>query len=278
MTCKLGDTLSNGREMLRAAGVEDSAREADRLLAFVLGKDLAYLRLNSHDPLAEDVSNRFLELITRRAARESFSHLTGKRAFWKSEFIVTPDVLDPRPETELLVEFALAHRPRTILDLGTGSGAIAISAALELRDAHVTGVDISAAALDVARANAQRLGATNMTLRQSNWFSNVTGQFDLILSNPPYIPQSDMDTLSPEVRLYEPHQALTPGGDGLDPYRIIFAQAAVYLGQGGRIAVEFGIDQGPDVEQIAAQHGYQDITLHDDLSARPRVLSAQIAN
>lgn len=278
MKHNIQQVLAHAQGALEAAGVPSASQDAARILAHVLGRDTAYLRLNGQEDLSQAQHDQFVSLLQRRCAREPVSHLTGSRAFWTSEFIVTADVLDPRPETEMLVDYAIKHAPQTVLDLGTGSGAIAISIALELRQSQVSAVDISPKALSVAEQNKHRLGARNVTFVQSDWFSNVQGTFDLIVSNPPYIPQSDIETLDPEVRLYEPLSALTPGGDGLDAYRIIFSKAAQFLNANGHIAVEFGIGQGDDIAAIAQANGYRDITLHRDLSGRDRVLSAQYAN
>lgn len=259
---------------LRAAGVPDAATDARVLLAHAA--DIAPDRLTLHLPeeAPEAVLARFATLIARRAAREPVSHLTGGRLFWGRRFIVTPDVLDPRPETETLVAEALAAPFARVLDLGAGSGAIVLSLLAERADAVGLGVDLSPRALDVAQRNADALGlSARCHFAQGSWFAPVQGRFDLIVSNPPYIAADDMAGLSPEVRLYEPHLALTPGGDGLDAYRAIAAGVGAHLAPGGRVLLEIGPTQGDAVAQMLRGAGLDQVRVLPDLDGRDRVVA-----
>ncbi|MDO9637651.1 MAG: peptide chain release factor N(5)-glutamine methyltransferase [Pseudotabrizicola sp.] len=260
---------------LRAAGVPDAAGDARVLLAHAAGILPDRLTLHLQEAASEATLAGFATLIARRAAREPVSHLVGGRLFWGRRFIVTPDVLDPRPETETLVAEALAAPFARVLDLGTGSGAIALSLLAERDAAEGLGVDLSAAALTVAQRNADALGlAGRCRFAQGSWFGPVDGHFDLIVSNPPYITQAELAGLSPEVRLFEPHLALTPGGDGLDAYRAIAAGVAAHLAPAGRLLLEIGPTQGVPVAQMLRDAGLDQVRVLPDLDGRDRVVAA----
>ncbi|RGP36098.1 peptide chain release factor N(5)-glutamine methyltransferase [Pseudotabrizicola alkalilacus] len=261
---------------LRAGGVPDAAGDARVLLAHAAGIAPDRLTLHLPDAAAADVLARFATLIVRRAAREPVSHLTGGRLFWGRRFIVTPDVLDPRPETETLVAEALRTPFDRVLDLGTGSGAIVLSLLADQVGAQGLGVDLSGPALQVAQRNADALGLTGRCrFAHGAWFAPVSGQFDLIVSNPPYITAAEMADLSPEVQRYEPHLALTPGGDGLDAYRAIAAGVAAHLAPTGRLLLEIGPTQAAAVVQLLAQAGLGQIRVLPDMDGRDRVVAAQ---
>jgi release factor glutamine methyltransferase len=216
------------------------------------------------------------EAVARRADRVPVSQIVGRRAFWTSEFVVTPDVLDPRPETEVLVEQALSEPFSNVLDLGTGSGCILISLLQERPLAKGVGTDISEKAVLVAGENAARLGvADRLVLPVSDWFADVGGRFDLIVSNPPYIAVGEMAGLQPEVRDHEPRMALTDEGDGLGAYRAIAAGAPDHLVPGGRLLVEIGATQAVAVCGFFRSAGLEDILVHADLDGRVRVVSAR---
>ena len=254
---------------LAAAGVPDPGRDARVLLAHVLGGAVAL-----PDSLTQAELDRYQAAIDRREAREPVSHITGRRSFWRYDFNVTPAVLDPRPETETLIEAALNVDFRTVLDLGTGSGAIFLTLLAERMGATGVGTDISSDALAVARQNAARLAvADRARLVQANWFNGIDGQFDLIVSNPPYIAAQEMAGLAPEVSRFEPHAALTDGGDGLSAYRAIARGAAAYLAPGGTVLVEIGSTQGTSVSAIFASTGFEGIRILQDLDGRDRVVS-----
>lgn len=260
---------------LAAAQVPDAAQDAAVLVAFALGLSRADLALVS--PQTELTAAQILTLdraVTERAARKPMSHITGQRLFWGRSFAVTPDVLDPRPETETLIAAALGGRFESVLDLGTGSGCILLTLLAERPDASGLGVDVSAAALAVARRNAAALGV-RAGFAQGSWFAPVAGRFDLIVSNPPYIAADEMAGLSPEVRLHEPHLALTPGGDGLEPYRIICATAPAFLTAAGRLFVEIGPSQGAAVAGFFKAAGFGAIEILPDMDGRDRVVSGR---
>lgn len=259
---------------LRVAGVPDAPRDARWLLAEALGIAPGRLTLELAEPVPEAAQATFDALIARREAREPVSYILGRRAFYGRDFIVTPDVLDPRPETETVIEQALSEPFDTVLDLGTGSGCILLTLLAERPRVRGRGVDLSPAALEIARANARALGVSP-ELVLSDWFSAVDGQFDLIVANPPYISDSDMAGLGPDVLNHEPHLALTPGGDGLDPYRIITAQVLHHLKPGGRLIVEIGPSQGDRVQALFSAAGLEDPQVHTDLDNRHRVVTGR---
>jgi release factor glutamine methyltransferase len=262
---------------LRAAGVPDPATDARALLAHAAGIAPDRLTLHLPEPASEAVLARFASLVRRRAAREPVSHLVGSRLFWGRRFIVTPDVLDPRPETETLLAEALSQPFSRVLDLGTGSGAILLSLLAERPQATGVGVDLSDAALAVALRNAQALEVSSRArLAAGSWFAPVEGRFDLVVSNPPYIAEAEMAGLSPEVRLHEPHLALTPGGDGLDAYRAIAARVAKHLSPKGRILLEIGPTQAAAVVGLLRDAGFAAPQVIRDLDGRDRVVCASL--
>lgn len=261
---------------LRAAGVEDAARDARRLLAHALGVAADRLTLHMAEGMTPAQVATFDAGIAARAARQPVSQITGERLFWGRSFRVTRDTLDPRPETETLIAAALGSPFDRVLDLGTGTGCILLTLLAERPGATGVGVDISAGALAVARDNSARVGVSDrVELVRSEWFSDVAGQFDLIVSNPPYIAADEMASLAPEVREWEPHLALTPGGDGLDAYRAIAASAVAHMARGARLVVEIGPTQAGAVAAMFAEAGLADIMVHCDLDGRDRCVSAE---
>lgn len=259
MTAADQAVLDQGRAALAAAGVADPGHEARLIWAHVTGDRAG-----------------FAALVTRRAARAPLSHLLGYRDFYDHRFIVTPDVLDPRPDTESIVAAALEWPFASVLDLGTGSGCILLSLLAARPQATGLGVDISAAALGVAARNRRALGLdARATLARSDWFAAVSGRFDLIIANPPYIAADEMAALQPEVRLFEPHLALTDAADGLSCYRIIAAGAAAHLLPGGRLIVEIGATQAAAVSAIFTAAGLRDLRVIPDLDGRDRGIAGQ---
>ena len=271
--------LGEGVQTLRAAGIDGAARDARWLLAHALEVPQDRLTLALHDPVTEAQAARFRAAIAARARHQPVAQITGQRLFWGRAFRVTPDVLDPRPETETLIEAALTQPFARVLDLGTGSGAILATLLAECRDATGVGADLSPAALAVAQHNAQALGvAARAQFLLSNWCAQVTGQFDLIVSNPPYIGAAEIDHLAPETRDWEPRMALVPDdcdGSGLNAYRAIAAQALPHLAPRGRLIVEIGLGQGPDVMRLFTAAGLQGAEMLDDLSGRARIVAAR---
>ncbi|AXX98127.1 peptide chain release factor N(5)-glutamine methyltransferase [Profundibacter amoris] len=269
----VNEALTAAIQALRAADVPDAANDARILMAHALGIDRGRLTLVLPDEVGNDVMIRFSMAIDERCARKPVSHIIGTREFFSRDFIVTADVLDPRPETELLVETALAAPFETVLDLGTGSGCILLSLLAENGSATGQGSDTSPAALNIAEQNATRLGLEKRTsFIRSDWFDNIDGRFDLIVSNPPYIAADEMPALSPEVRNWEPLIALTPGGDGLDAYRVITANAAQHLNPQGRLLVEIGPTQAGAVSSLFEDAGFDGITTLQDIDGRDRVV------
>lgn len=273
----LADALRAAIPRLRDAEIPDAPRDARALLSHAAGVAADRLTLHLHDQLPPDAIARFGAAIARRANREPVSHIIGHRLFWGRTFRVTPDTLDPRPETELLVQTALSGPFASVLDLGTGTGCILLSLLADRPEARGTGTDIHAPTLAIAQENAASLGLEpRVRFHHSDWFCDVTGRFDLIVSNPPYIAEAEMPALSPEVR-YEPRRALTPGGDGLSPFRQIAAQAASHLAPNGRLMVEIGPTQGAAVASLFAAAGLTGIGILQDLDGRDRVVAARLA-
>jgi release factor glutamine methyltransferase len=249
--------------------------DAEVLLAHVTGHARAYFRAWPEMTLPADRVSVFERLLIRRLAGHPVAHLVGTREFWSREFRVNPDVLIPRPETELLVEWVLSlpapHQPLHIADLGTGSGALAITLALELPDSRVTAIDVSPAALTVAQENARRLGARNVRFLHGDWFAALPGasRFDLIVSNPPYIAETDPHLRQGDVR-FEPALALTSGIDGLDAVRRIVAEAPAFLSPDGRLLCEHGFDQAEAVRRLLCAAGYAEVESRKDLLGHER--------
>lgn len=260
---------------LRAAGVPDPARDARVLLAHAAKVDAARVTLIAPENIAPEIAERYDHLISLRAVRVPVAQLVGAREFYGRRFEISDAVLDPRPETETLVEAALSAPFERVLDLGVGSGCILVTLLAEQPEATGLGVDINTQACLQASANAVLHGlAERADIIQSNWFGDVEGRFDLIVSNPPYIAASEMAQIAPEVRDHEPRQALTDEGDGLSAYRVIASEAQGYLAADGRVLVEMGWRQASDVRAIFAAQGWGDIATLPDLSGRERVLCA----
>lgn len=274
-----GTALAAGIARLRAAGVPEPARDARRLLAHALGVAPGRVTLLLPEPLDAAAADRFETALAARARRQPVSQIVGVRDFLNHSFQVSPAVLDPRPETEILVSLALERPFTRVLDLGTGSGCILLSLLAARPATTGLGVDISAAALAVAGENAVRLGLTGRAeLALSDWFAQVQGRFDLIVANPPYIAASEMPDLAPELRDWEPPVALTDGADGLGAYRAIAAGAGAHLAPEGRMMVEIGPAQGAAVAALFTQAGLENVTIHPDLDGRDRVVCGEAAS
>ncbi|KAF0674924.1 peptide chain release factor N(5)-glutamine methyltransferase [Profundibacterium mesophilum] len=274
---RLADLLRVGAARLREAGIDEAGGDARHLLAAAAGIARDRLSLHLGDGAPEGADARFAALLARRANREPVSRLLGRRFFFGRDFAVTPDVLDPRPETEILVAAALDGPVQQVLDLGTGSGCILVSLLAERPDARGTGTDLSEAALGVARGNAERHGvAARCAFRQADWLEGIEGAYDTIVSNPPYIARDEMAGLAPEVSEHDPHLALSPGGDGLAAYRRITAAVPARLAPGGRLLVEIGPTQGAAVRDLFAGAGLTRIAVLRDLDGRDRVVSGRL--
>jgi len=270
------EAMVSATARLRAAGVPDPARDARLLLAHAAQVDAARVTLIAPEDIAPEIEERYDQLIALRAVRVPVSHLIGARAFYGRSFKVSREVLDPRPDTETLIEAALAEPFASVLDIGTGSGCILVTLLAERTGAVGTGTDLSEAACLQASANAVLHGvADRAEVVQSDWFGRVRGEYDLIVSNPPYLAAEEMDDVAPELRDHEPRMALTDEADGLTAYRILAAMAPRHLAPGGRLLAEIGWRQGADVRAIFDAVGWGDVRLLPDLDGRDRVIIAQ---
>ncbi len=261
-------------------GSESARIDAELLLGFVLEKNSAWFIAHGDDELPPAMQAKFLELLQRRKAGEPVAHIIGSRGFWTLDLAVTPDTLIPRPETELLVELAISKcspdRKLCILDLGTGTGAIALAIASECRNSEVVAVDKSANALAVAIENAQR-NHLHVEFIQSDWFTGLENRkFDLIVSNPPYIPNSDPHLSQGDLR-FEPMSALASGLDGLDDIRLIVSQSPQHCLPQAWLMIEHGFDQGEAVRGLFFEAGFVHIETVRDLEHRDRVTVGQWA-
>lgn len=259
---------------LKEKGIENARREAEWLLCAATGLDRVGLYLNFDKPLNDDELAACRTLVSRRGKREPLQHILGSQEFDGLSFAVSPAVLIPRHDTEVLLEQAVCRAPAaaSVLDIGTGSGCIAIALGHRLPQARITAVDLSEAALLVARSNA---GINSVTIEflQGSFFQPVTGRaFDLIVSNPPYITTAELDQLQPEVRDFEPRLALDGGPDGLAAYRSIASEAPAHLNPGGWLLLEVGGGQAPDVSLMLAQSGFTAIITAKDSAGIERVV------
>jgi release factor glutamine methyltransferase len=301
-TESLSSHVSRAAAAIAHAGVsaDNSRLDAVVLARWALGWDAATWLARNHDPAPGDFAARFDAAVERRSRREPVAYITGMREFYGRDFVVTPDVLVPRPETELLIDEALIRlgdlkgslpdlkvrptyevRPTsgvrpTYVDVGTGSGCIAITLALECPDARVVAIDSSAAALDVARENATRLGAGDIEFRLGDLLTGLDAPVDLIVSNPPYVRECDRESLQPEVARFEPAGALFAGPDGLDVVRALVPAAAALLAPRGWLIFEFGNAQDDGVSAILAAVPALDlVAIRPDLQGIPRCVVAQ---
>jgi release factor glutamine methyltransferase len=292
--------LKQGIEQLRAGNVPSFTLAAELLLLHAAGKDRTWLYSHPEEVLAEPVAETYFRLVRRRASGEPTQHLTGKQEFWGLEFEVTPDVLIPRPETEHLIEVALdrlavreiraGRTPRTsgdritLVDIGTGSGCIAVSLAKELPAATIYATDISKAALEVARRNAARHGfSSRIHFLESNLLAELPSldtrhsplSFDLIISNPPYVGRREAEQLPVEVRVHEPGIALFGGDEGYEFYGLLIPEAAQHLKPGGLLVLELGYNSLPAVQPFLDASYWSNVDVTNDLAGIPRVVSAE---
>jgi release factor glutamine methyltransferase len=281
----LSDLLAECRAAFQSADESaelcDPALEARMLVAGLFDLSATDMISNGQQVMDEPATIRLRQAIARRIAGEPVHRILGFREFYGLTFALSPDTLEPRPDTETLVDQVLPHLRSVIaqkgaarvLDLGTGTGAICQSLLQECPQASGVGTDISTGALETAAANARQNGlGDRFEALESNWFSHVVGRFDLIVSNPPYIPSGDIAGLSVAVRDHDPLRALDGGPDGLEPYRVIAANAAEFLEPGGVVAVEIGWDQRKDVDVIFGQAGFSTIRAVKDFGGNDRVM------
>lgn len=275
----LGQLVAQSRETLLAGGVppDEAAGDAECLARHALGFDLTQYALARNQPPSQEFPPRFTALIARRLQREPVSQIVGSREFWGLDFKVTRDVLTPRPETELVIEEALEAFPRdapiVIMDVGTGSGCLAVTLAREFPAARVIASDISEGALEVARRNATRHSVGDrIDFRRTDLLEGVTEHADLIVSNPPYVASRNAASLPPEVREFEPHIALFAGDDGLYVYRRLLPHVASRLRPGGRLILEVGHNQASNVSALAAESGWRVARARADLQGITRTI------
>jgi release factor glutamine methyltransferase len=271
------DLLREAAARLRDAGVETPERDARLLMRDAAGLAPPALAAALGEVAGPGEAARFAAHVAARAGRRPVSRILGRRDFWGRSFRITPDVLDPRPETETLVAAALAAGPgRRILDLGTGSGILLVTLLAEWPEATGLGIDLSGAALAVAAANAAAHGvAHRAAFRTGDWLDGVAGPFDRVLANPPYVASAELAGLAPEVRLWDPPLALSPGGDGLGAYRRIASSLRSVLAPGGRAYLEIGTTQTCSVREILSEAGFCDVEFALDLNGGPRCAIVQ---
>ena len=268
------------REALDAAQQATDRIEARVLLREVLNQSDAWLLAHGDDPLTAAQAQQYVALVVRRVAGEPIAYITGRREFHGREFVVSPAVLIPRPETELLVELALQRlplgAPSRVLDLGAGSGCIGITIAAERPQTQVTLVDASETALEIARANAGQWAPGNTTLLHSDWYSAVAAErYDLIVANPPYVAEGDAHLQQGDLR-FEPRSALAAGVDGLSDLQQIIARAPQHLRAGGWLLLEHGFDQALACAWLLEAAGFQDVINAPDLAGVPRVSGGRL--
>ena len=236
------------------------------------------MSLKINEQVSEKIIVELEKLILRRIDREPISKILGRREFWGRTFSINENVLDPRGDTETLIDFVIEKPVKSVLELGTGSGAIAITLACEWKEVHVTAVDISEDALLLAKLNAEKFNVQNkIHFLKSDWYDNVKGLFDLIISNPPYIGLAEQDELSAEVIKYDPEIALFAGRDGLDAYRRIIPSLPKFLNPDGFVALETGASQSNQVKNMMNAVGFIDAKIVKDLSGKDRLVAAKLA-
>ena len=272
----VSEILREATQILDSAGVPEARREAGSLLSFILRKDRTFLISHAEDPIDDESLSSYREVVERRASGEPLQYITGVQDFFGREFRVTPDVLIPRPETELLVEAALEFSGSSLCDVGTGSGCIAVTLLCELPEARAVAIDKSPAALEIAKLNARALAvAERATFVMSDCFDALDPsefQFDLIASNPPYVAEAIVAGLQREVRDHEPMIALSPGPDGLSMIRRLLRDAPPFLKPSGHLIMEIGFDQGEAVQRLVNEKQWHLVGLRPDLQGIPRIV------
>ncbi|MBM6593407.1 peptide chain release factor N(5)-glutamine methyltransferase [Microvirga pudoricolor] len=273
--------LLDTRRILSEAGIETAALDARLLLLHALGIGATELVMRPDEPVTPAQGSALAALTARRLTHEPMARILGEREFWGLPFRLSPETLVPRPDTETVVATALElfpewDRPLRIVDLGTGSGCILVSLLHERPRSHGVGVDLSPGALRTARRNAVLNGVGDQArFLASNWADAVSGTFDLVVSNPPYIASAVVETLDAEVRHHDPRLALDGGPDGLEPYRILFREAPRLLKAGGAMVLEIGYDQAEAISRLAGAAGLEIVALRHDLGGNPRCVAVK---
>ncbi len=277
----ISEALDEAAELLRDGSINDSRREATLLLGSVVNKDKAYLIAHANDELHEAALQSFKQIVERRSRHEPCQYIVGRQEFYGLDIVVSPAVLIPRPETELLVEQAVEilsplKRP-AFLEIGIGSGCLSIAILAQIAAAHAMGVDISGEAVAMARLNAEKNSvADRLRLQRGDLFEGLSGSFDLIVSNPPYVPRDQLSGLQPEISKYEPPVALDGGLDGLGIIRRLILQAPDHLKMRGAILIEIGFDQAEKVRQLFDPGIWETPEFIDDLQSWPRIVKARL--
>lgn len=280
----IGELLSEAAAELSSAGVPDAVAQARDLLVLATGLEKVFIIAHPEHLLSEETSGDYFELVKRRASREPFQQIARRQEFYGLEFLVTPDVMIPRPETELIVEEGIrlleGIESPSVCEVGTGSGCIVISLLNELKQATAVGLEVSEAAREVTLSNARSIGvADRLDLRNSDVFGALASgeRFDLIVSNPPYVPIDDVATLQPEVRDHEPLVALTDGSTGLTIIEKIILEAPAHLRSGGWLLLEIGFNQSPRVLRMFDPDVWAAAEAFPDLQGIPRMIRASLS-
>ena len=274
----LKDLFKQGISNLTEYNIATPELDARILLQYVANISSEVLYLQQDLEISPDIKKNYLELLDRRINFEPVAKIIGSKSFWTSDFIVNTSVLDPRPDSEVIISSALELLPNkndnySFLDLGTGSGCLILSLLKEFSNSTGTAIDISSEALKVSKQNAELLSLTDrITFLQQNWADGLTGKFDLIVSNPPYIPSKEITTLAPEVQIFDPMLALDGGDDGLNPYRYLAKQIAALLKPDAFAILEFGYGQAKLVKEIFESHGYKFHRMLLDLASIERAI------
>ena len=274
---KLKEVLADTAIKLSRSGIEGAARDARILTAYALGTPISELLPKFNEQVSEKIIAKLEKLILRRIDREPISKILGRREFWGRSFSINENVLDPRSDTETLIDFVIEKPVKSVLELGTGSGAIAITLACEWKEVHITATDISEDALSLAKINAEKFNVQNkIHFLKSDWFETVKGTFDLIISNPPYIGLIERDEISNEVKKYDPEISLFAGPDGFDAYKTIIPNLKKFLNPDGFVVLETGAFQSNRVKNLMNAVGLIDTKIVKDLSGKDRLIAAKL--
>ena len=273
---KVKQLLSDVTLKLSISEIDNATRDARILVAHALGMPKSQLSMNTNENVPKETRSSLEKLISRRLNREPIAKILGKRQFWGRTFFINEDVLDPRADTETLIDYVIDRPVRSVLDLGTGSGVIAISLACEWKEVHVVATDISEAALFVAQKNAKYFDVQDkIHFLKSDWFEAIEGKFDLIISNPPYIGLSEISEISQEVLNYDPDLALFAGCYGLDSYERIIPNVTKFLRPGGIVVLEIGASQSDSVKTLMNSSGLSEVKTLKDLAGKDRLVTAK---
>ena len=275
---KLQRVLADTAFKLSHSGIESAARDARVLTAYALEVPISDLSLKINDKVSANIISKLEKLILRRINREPISKILGRREFWGRTFSINKNVLDPRGDTETLIDYVIEKPVKKVLELGTGSGVIAVTLACAWKEVQVTAVDISEDALLLAQINAEKFNVENkIQFLKSDWFENVEGIFDMIISNPPYIGWVEQNKISAEVKKYDPEIALFAGYDGFDAYKKIIPSLSKFLNKDGLVVLEIGATQSSKVKDIMNSSGFFGIEIIKDLSGKERAVAGKLA-